>query len=747
MDNKIFELRTRAVSHYLMHKSSLRHTSKMFGIHYQTLFRWVKKYKQQGPKWLFSVYKKPWNRVPNTQEKMVVKIKEKNPLITVRGAQRLLKKNGVDISLNGIWNIWFRYGYCGFNLKNISNDFTEFVTITKEAETKLFQAQKLYEKGLVKEAAVILNTIPCLPKNDLLLKIPDKLLNTRRKLEKLMMQFGMVPVSEYLKKARMLYLRCVKSHRYYSALRTGIALLVALSWQGNSEEFLKWTKIIDRLIPHSDRKLRNFFPIYFTSLMARSRMFMEQLKMKKAFSIAYQSYRQLLHHRKIMNNFLYDLTALFIDLEDFVKAEKLLNKSITGSNEQRRKKFKNLEFYIRLSNGDRKSARQLLNDTTIYDWARDAQIARYQALVFLIEGKPSQAIEVAQKSMNQSKGAGLLRDIANAHLTLASVYMSLGEKKQALVQLNELKKFLKKVKLRRQFLVTNIILGRYPKNKEILKLSTIRLAWLLKNRGYVAAYKYAQKRGIMLYFYNWILFFPEIVQQRINKGKSTGLPKAILRLPVFNKEIPVYHIKFLGNLVVSEKQQEYIKTKLRPKDVAILIYLCFKAMEPKRSIDLNEVYRNFWPNSEKASRNFSHLLVRVKKALKIPSHLLTVSRSYGETSLINEGIYFTTDYQEFEQTLARAKALQRAGEWSFAKKEYLQAFKLFRGEPFKKNFDDWSVDMRFRILSELETEAINFARACLEHNNKRDAKKVLEKVLKIIPDSEEIKELLDSLIV
>jgi|GEM_PF-2594377 len=28
----------------------------------------------------------------------------------------------------------------------------------------------------------------------------------------------------------------------------------------------------------------------------------------------------------------------------------------------------------------------------------------------------------------------------------------------------------------------------------------------------------------------------------------------------------------------------------------------------------------------------------------------------------------------------------------------------------------------------LETEAVNFARACLEYNNKRDARKILEKV-------------------
>ncbi|MGB9720788.1 MAG: hypothetical protein ACPL28_04825 [bacterium] len=55
--------------------------------------------------------------------------------------------------------------------------------------------------------------------------------------------------------------------------------------------------------------------------------------------------------------------------------------------------------------------------------------------------------------------------------------------------------------------------------------------------------------------------------------------------------------------------------------------------------------------------------------------------------------------------------------------------------------------MRFRILTELENEAINFAKSCIENNNKNDARKILQKVLKIIPDSEEAKGLLDSLIV
>jgi len=85
--------------------------------------------------------------------------------------------------------------------------------------------------------------------------------------------------------------------------------------------------------------------------------------------------------------------------------------------------------------------------------------------------------------------------------------------------------------------------------------------------------------------------------------------------------------------------------------------------------------------------------------------------------------------------------LERAGECGFAKKDYLRAFKLFRGEPFKKMYDNWSENMRGVILNRLETEALHFAKSCLEHENKKDAKKVLEKVLKIIPQSEEIRKM------
>lgn len=102
--------------------------------------------------------------------------------------------------------------------------------------------------------------------------------------------------------------------------------------------------------------------------------------------------------------------------------------------------------------------------------------------------------------------------------------------------------------------------------------------------------------------------------------------------------------------------------------------------------------------------------------------------------LVNEGVIFTTDYQYYEETIIRAKALERAGEWGFAKREYLRAFKLFRGEPFKKMYDNWSDDKRLEILFSYETEVLSFAKELRERGRDEEAQKLLKKAEKIVPD-------------
>jgi transposase len=746
MYNRSQNLKRAVIEEYLQNKSSLRGAAKKFGIHYQTVFKWIKLYKKSKEN-LFYAYQKPWNRSPAKIESLVIKYKERFPHLTLRQAQNLLSKERIRISCRAIWNIWKRNGYAGFDPNNISNDFTDLIKLTRESELKLIQAQELYGKGLIKESAHLLNSIPALPKNDLILKIPEEFLNTRRRLEKLTMQFGTIPLSEYLQKAKRIYQQCIKNQWNYSGLRIGMALLVALSWYGSPEEQKIWTRKIESLIKHTTRRPRDILPIYFTLQLSKCHNLVQRLRIKEAFLIARDCYRLISQHKRPLYNFLYDLGIQFIDLEDYKTAEKLLKRALEGVDEARQKRIKTLlAIHIYLLKGDKKTAQKLLKDAEIHNWAKDAQLSRFESLFSLIEGRPSEALILAQTALNVSKQAGLLLDIANAYLAMASASMCLGEEKKAKELLNIQRSFLRKNKIQRQLIITNILLGRIPQNEDILKLSSVKLAWILKKKGYIAGYEYAKRKGILFYFYRYLFFFPEIVQKRIEKNKPTFLPKAILKLPIFNSEALTYRINFLGKLTVF-RNQKYLKVHLSPKDTGVLLYVINQIKEPENFLNLSKVYTNFWQKSSKPARIFSHCLVRIKKALDIPGTYLEVRRTMGEPVLVNNNIYFTTDYQEFEQTLARAKALQRAGEWEFAKKEFLQAFKLFRGEPFKKNFDEWSVNMRFRILTELEDEAINFAKACLEHNDRHNSKKVLEKVLKIIPDSEEIRNLSDCRIV
>ncbi|MEO0161653.1 MAG: hypothetical protein ABIL74_05210 [candidate division WOR-3 bacterium] len=743
MHNKQEKLFYPVIKAYFEKNQSIRKIAKNFNLHYQTVFKWIKHFKKFKNPPLF----KPWNRSPEKIETLIIKYKERYPWLTIKQAQKLLLEKNIKISCYGIWNIWKRNGYSGFDKKEFSNDFTDFIILTKEAKIKLMQAEYLFSIGKITEAARILNSITWLPKNDLVLKIPEELLNLRRRIEKLSIDFGKVSLAEYIKKAKIIFQRCIKNQWYYSALRTGAALLYALSWLGDVREQKRLIKKIEKLLPNKKRRPKDLMPIYLTLLLAKIHTFIQMLKITDAMRLARYCYHLLLQHKKPLYDFLYDLAVQFIYLEDYNTAKKLLHKAMVGIDEQKKKKLMvMLAVYVYLLRCDKKNASKILNKAQIHDWAtKDVHLPRFQAMLALIEGRVSEAINLSQKALDASKGTGISSDIANAYLVRASIYMALGEREKAELLLNELIKFAKKVSMRRQATIAKVLLKKIPQKEELLKLPTIRLALILKNFGYKAAYRFALKRGIMLYFYRYLLFCPEFVQKRIAKNKPTYLPKAILRLPIFNTKTDVYHINLLGK-ITTFRNQKYLKFHLSPKDTAILLFIITRINEPEKSLNLNELYKNFWSKSKNPARIFSHSLVRIKKALKIPAHYLEIKRQNGESYLINQNIYFTTDYQEFEQTLAQAKALERVGEWGFARKEYLRAFKLFRGEPFKKNFDNWSVDMRFKILSQFETEAINFAKSCIEHGNKNDARKILQKVLKIIPDSEEAKKLSDSLI-
>jgi tetratricopeptide (TPR) repeat protein len=363
-----------------------------------------------------------------------------------------------------------------------------------------------------------------------------------------------------------------------------------------------------------------------------------------------------------------------------------------------------------------------------------------------------------------------LNNIYAASIGLASVAMAMNNKSEAKIYLKKYLPLMKKYKHVREELTLGCLLGSVEYiSDERLQIPPLYLLnrLLQANRtmrvgDYRKAFNFAQRKGLLGLFHRWIVFLPELVLHILEKGKNTGLPIAILNLPVFNQKIPVYHIKFLGNFVAT-KNQDYLKARLSPKEKALLIQIALSAGESNKTILVKSLFKNFWSKSANPSSLFSHLLVKLRKKLRLPGYLLVISSRYEEPRLVNRGVYLTTDYNDIGIAFVQAKALERAGEWGCAKKEYLRAFKLFRGEPFCKMYDPWSEHMRRVILNKLETEAFHFAKSCLEHDNEirqkkrrtpsakcrggnmADAKKVLEKVVKIVPQSEESAKILQTL--
>ncbi|MCM8782279.1 MAG: hypothetical protein NC828_04445, partial [Candidatus Omnitrophica bacterium] len=649
-------------------------------------------------------------------EQVIANLKENDPTLTVRKAKEILEKDGFKISTKGIWGTWQRYGLAGFRREILQNDFTEYIPWTSESAGQYRRAQTLYSLGQIKESAQILNNIPSLPKNELLIKIPDKYLNLKRRIEKLYYLFGTMSISPYLKRVRKLYKKAREEGFNYLALRAGIEEVMALEWSARFNEqkatIDEMQDIIEPSNPATKRGSYLLFEPKYTLFISKGILYSTLSLIKEAKKIAQYCKTLLKRMKKPSPYFMLDLGALYNSIEEYKDAEYWFLRALNDVDEETKGVYLGALAHIYFMKGDYKKAFFIFRDSKFYRWVDDSLPFIYQSFLAVLKGNPFEAMSLVISALKSSRKE-FNRCIFGTSLALAQIYSLLGERKKSRNILERLMPFLEKNKLVLEQRILEHILYANDKNPpDENSIPSLRLIHLLKNNKYSQAFSYAQKRWLLSNFYRFVFLIPEVVTMRLENGREIKLPKALLRLPAFNKLRLVYDIHFLGPIRIT-RNQVYLQVRLRPHDTAFLIYLCQKAMGPKKFVNLEEIYANFWPKSEKASRNFSHLLVRLKRALKIPTHLLEISRASGIPTLINQGIYFTTDYQEFEQALAQAKALERAGEWAFAKKEYLRAFKLFRGEPFKKNFDNWSVEMRFKILTEFETEAVNFAKSCI----------------------------------
>jgi len=725
------EARLDIVRYYLNNGSTLKKTASKFNVNYRTVFKWAKLYKKDGEARLLRTYKRPWNRTKKGLEEKIALLKEREPTLTIRKAKEKLRKQGITISIKGIWGVWKRYGYAGFVKESLSTDFPSYINENSETKESLKKVEIFMRQEDFYQAAKVLNELPCCSKNKFLINIPDRFLSPKRKLEKFYSLFGKTPYPILTKKLIKLRRNLEERGYFYSALRAGLLESIALAGSGKVDKELAQFAHLREICQEEklDPALR--FSFYCIKGIAHIR----NLNVPK--SVTFLRKCERLIKKYPTSNFILNLLIFYDNLGYYRKIDhilKLYEKKLDEDNVL----FLKSRLYI--TQGKYRDYRTLIRRLEKKDKKINPLYVLQKAQYLLLEkGDIYKAMNQVQLFLKIVKKTELRIYWSFASFFLAVLYAAQGEGKKAKNFLKKYFPLLKKFGNKKDMLLYEIILGQPELPRYIKKINQIQLFLLLKKASlsrnendYQKAIQFAKKENLLGILHRVCILLPESIQSLLEKGKDTHLPKAILKLPVFNKNIPVYYIKLLGNLIVY-KNQRYLKVNLTPKDTAFLTNFALKAGEPGKRIALEKIYRNFWRDNKNPSRNLSHLLVRTKKALKIPSHLLEVSYRKDYHYLINNGIHFTTDYDEFKQILTQAKALSRAGEWRFSKIEFNRGFKLFRGEPFKKMYDNWSDDKRLEILFSYESEVISFAKELIKRGRTEEAEKLLQEAKEIIP--------------
>ncbi len=728
MYNKIPSIRLESVKFYLNTGESLRKTAKKFGITYRTLFKWVKRYREKGEQGLISTYKRPWNRTPKEIEEKIALMKERRPDLSLRKAKKILEKQGFKISVKGIWNIWKRYALTG---RDKSHPYLPFGPSMSEITSSLKKINYLLDRKEVESAARIVNSLPSFPQTPILKKIPEELLVPRRKLERLFLFFGEIPFYEYYHKARKLREFLEKNRFFYSSIFAGFAELVALHWMGSPEKELEIIKFLKTRIKNiHDPSLK--YLIY----MHEGIIYAKQLDYKNAKKCVKKCKKFL---STLSYPFFFDsIGALFSYIKDNKNATFYIKKALEKEKDRRRAQIFSLKLASSYAIGGRyKESIRLLKEAEKHKEGNVSSFYIISAYCAFGEGNILKAFSFLRKAIEKAERGEIRNHIYAACIGLASIKAALDDKEEAKEILNKYLPLFKKYKMEGEIVITSALLKEKLINKQFRDFSVFYLIYLLQNGKYHKALKFAKEKELLGSFHRYIVFFSHLVISALEKDGTAYLPKAILKFPVFNKQKFVYDIRFIGDFIIY-RNHKYLHNKLGPKEKAFLIHLALKLPEPGKTLPLYEIYNNFWRYSRKPERNLTHLLSKLRKSLKIPSHLLEISKKRG--LFINKGIYFKTDYHEFKRLLTQAHVFLKADEWEFAKKEYLSAFKLIRGEPFKKMYDRWSEDTRLGIIFEVEKVFIQFINECLKHGEKKAAQRIYEKAIKIIKYSDELKE-------
>jgi transposase len=717
------KIRIEAVETYINNNDSLRMTSKKLGIPHITLWRWVRWYKKGGKKNLKrkKPYKRPWNRPSKKIEKKVMMLKEQNPSLTLMKTQEILENDGIKMSIKGIWGIWKRYA---LTARSKTNAYTTFGPTTPEAKDSINKIKKLLKDGKTEKAAEIVNKLPSFPEDPILEKIPEGLLSPRRQLDRLSLLTGRIALNEDYKKANKIRKTLEKKGLFYSSILAGLRESLPLNWMMTPTKELE----LISLLKEKAKGIRAP-SIRFILSINEGLIYADYLNYKKAKNSIKKCTKLL---KFLPYSFYFDsLGTLLTHITAYKNATIYYKKTMKMENDEKHRMI--LLWKLGLNHaiaGKYRECLQLLDYAEKDIELSSSSIKIIRAYCAFGQGDILKASSLFKSALEKSEKGNFRNHLHAASLGLAGIQAALGKKKEAETILRKYIKLFRKYRMKQEVLLRNILLKNDMAIKQFYGFPMFHLLLMLQNKKYQQALTFARNNGLLGYLHRIIVFFPDLITDLLEQGYNTNLPRVILNLPVFRKEIPVYFVNFLGCTII-HKNQNRLKTKLTPKDTAFLIFI---ASSERKSISLKKIYKNFWPKNKKPSRNLAQLLVRLRKALKLPSHFL-----YIKEDKLFFNCHFTTDYGEYREHIAQAKTLLRAGEWGYAKREYMNAFELFRDEPFKKMYDNWSDDKRLEVLFSYETELLSFLKELKKRGRNLEVKKLIKKAERLLPYSEDIK--------
>jgi len=510
-----------------------------------------------------------------------------------------------------------------------------------------------------------------------------------------------------------------KHNLFFSAMKALLREIILLEWLGNPKEIIK---ISDRYREYF-LKIKNSV-MKFNFFISRAIAFALMGRIKESLN----EIRICKKNRQIAKEYFISVTSsyyTFIEENNkfFEELKKLENKSQMRSN-----LTPLASFYV--MSGEYDKALKLLNKMQI----KNVIFYILKAYSYFFKGKINRVREEIQKAINTAEKGELKEYLFEAYFIGSLIDLLYNKKDKAEESLENLYRYLKKSKLNKKLITLSLLLNKGLNISDFDLFNSHKVIMILKGiekgrRNFQYLKRFVEKKNIKGIFHRYILFYPDIA---FNTIKKTGInfPRILFKFPLFNKDTLTIHLKLLGSLIIYRGEKR-IKTKLEPKEKAFILFIAFKIPSPGRSININEIKHNFFRDSVNPSHNLRVYLYKIKRKLDIPTHLIEITEGEGRV-LKNNGIYFTTDLTEFEDTCLKAKILLKDGNWNFAKEEFKRALKIFRGKPFEKMYDDFSDFQRIIILNKFEDETYRFLEEAMKRRDKKFKKLIKEKMQKVL---------------